>query len=544
MQILRTERSPIPRPDPCEVAYDATIEEIYSLADTNKTFEERILLPVINAANDIDKNSRNYGFTRAERHRLRTQITFDVMSRLQNDAELDAEDQIIWRQTDTPGEEWVEYTNSAGEVFGLNCNGLKYGIGKIEQNKRGKAYDQLYDRSYPYEPDYDMVKQLFSEPKSLKEALQDTFHKTREKFDAENISNARKKARNLLGKVSLAKTRESEEPPEVSKHLLRRFIGASLLSTLVFTGAILPTRSNNSTLKRSQGAALAAPITPANIENPTIATAGTSASPETTAPQGPEVPFMNMIGQEVFQVLTPAQCGLVVHVYETPNDPKAMSDTNGDGTGIIDKQILVPSDEKQKTCERLAAHAAEENAANPRYPYLLRNERDYAARHPNGAKYKYPKDANGNQLTAADFEAVGGYVEQSSFMPGVKGNIVIFAHGSTHSASFANNDALKPGDIRLIVANGRYFEYSVIGQEIVGNDSAATEAIYNYKDGMDPATGQYNNAYLTEYSCVGEDGQPGSDTNRRVVRSMFNKELTKSQYLEILNDQLEKAFQK
>ena len=148
--------------DPCEVAYSEALDNIYELAASNNTrssVQNLVLAPVLNAANTVDLLYKNANLSKPERHRLRAQVTYDLMHRLQTDLELCPEDQITWHETDTPGEEWVEYIASSGEAYGLNPSVRGSRVGAIVS---GRKLNKLREHSAEPEPDYDMVKHLFS----------------------------------------------------------------------------------------------------------------------------------------------------------------------------------------------------------------------------------------------------------------------------------------------------------------------------------------------------------------------------------------------
>lgn len=149
-------RYPNITPDPCEAAYAYAAQGIAEQAGTRKSFEERVLFPVIDAVYGTVQECAAAKLDAASQHKLASELAYDVLYRLQNAGELDGEDVISWRQTDSPGEEWVEYTNASGKVFALNCPGLTHGFGSVEQNRTWR-YKRLYEKSYEYEPDYGAV---------------------------------------------------------------------------------------------------------------------------------------------------------------------------------------------------------------------------------------------------------------------------------------------------------------------------------------------------------------------------------------------------
>lgn len=245
----------------------------------------------------------------------------------------------------------------------------------------------------------------------------------------------------------------------------------------------------------------------------------TSTTPETistTTPEAPVVTYEAEVGEEIGLILSPAECNIIVHLKQvTVEQEMQMGDVNR--TSPLDERSLLPSELRRvQEC----AEEVIERANSMGYP--TRPERDRFARN----KSLYPT-IDGQQTTAGDYKAIAGL--SISVYPGQRGNIVVFGHGSTESSPYNDAGALKRGDKKYILrSDGMILEYTVLGeQELIPVNNKTTDLIYNYTEGIDPSTGEYNASYLTEYYCVGADGRPGSDTHRAVVRSvMTNDSLT------------------
>ena len=97
-----------------------------------------------------------------------------------------------------------------------------------------------------------------------------------------------------------------------------------------------------------------------------------------------------------------------------------------------------------------------------------------------------------------------------SVLPGQKGNAVLFGHGSTFSAAFADMALHQEGDTLFFDSeDGNTYEYRVVGFDIIKADNSFD--IYNYS--------YPGNEYTMTLSwCVDESGETGDKSHRAALR--------------------------
>lgn len=465
--------------DPCEAAYSQVIDDIYSKVNGAKereriSFEELVLMPVISAAQDIEESTTER-LTKPEKHRLRAQVIFDVMHRLQNAGELEAQDSISWRQTDNPGEEWVEYTNGSGEVFALNCLGLKYGFGKIEQNKKRKKYAALYERSYEYENDYDVVKRIIGS-NERREPSRKTF------------------AKRALGRIGLAGAM-------TALSLTGLFVATAAQDALAD-----PQKTEQTVDKRKQ------------LEHVVDTTQATPTAHETVSSMveqpetrdklliEPRKHFLNPDGSLTtpdYKLMLPA-IGSTIYGFERPAG-------EGADVGKSVNATVIDTLTEAQTPQGITRQVAEYARNNPGFiPTAERTGKPYW---------------NGN--TASAFQKTAMHEHKLSVYPGQDGNAYFLAHGSTKNAGGGDLPALKAGDALTMERSidGNTYTYMYVGKEVInvdkngaltgaereiqmakgfGENVTFRDVAYNYSH---PDT-RYK-GYATIQICSDSDGVPG-----------------------------------
>lgn len=460
---LRSSREYLPAVDQdlCERAYDIAIEQIYAQAEVGKTFEERILFPVIDAAQQVE-NQSVVRLNKSEKHRLQSEVIYDVLYRLRNAGELSEEDQINWRQTDDLGEEWVEYTNASGVEFALNCPGLKYNSGNIQKNKLAKQYAALFDRSYLYENEYSVIKKIYS------------------------TSSEKKKRFNSIKKI-------------------RRALGTGALAAATLTGGYAATTLAQS-LWHNQ------PVV-SKVDNPDqkVQPKTSGVAKEVTSTTEVYIPYrtspidspLNEKGELIkpaFTVSIPGICENNISVYEID---QSRVDQIGEFRNATPADVMMPDPTPlQNGCARVDSQ-----------PNLIsRTER----------VRKEFDIINGRKVTASYYQPIAVHLNDNMY-PGEAGNFVVIGHGSTKNAAFADIVALKPGDEMTISRDdGKAYVYTYAERQVIKvpsiNDHSPeaetkrrefTSQVWGYKNNGSTATAAI-------VRCGDEQGNPGDDATRVV----------------------------
>jgi hypothetical protein len=313
---------------------------------------------------------------------------------------------------------------------------------------------------------------------------------------------------------------------------VRKTVGTiASAAALSLTGLVAGSIHLSDTAPKEERTVTSNDSTTPHVEEVVTTITSTSLAPETTTTtEAPPVTYEATIGQEIGLLVSPVECNNIIHVNQVTLDQEVQM---GDGTrrSPVDQMELLPAElRRAQECAEQAIERANQ------FGYPTRPDRDRAARN----KSLYPV-VNGEQSTAGDYKALAGI--SRNIYPGQKANVVIFAHGSTESSAYNDLGAMKPGDKKYFIrSDKKIFEYTMLEQEIILADNNTVSRIYDYNNGMDPGTGEYNNAYLTEYACSDQFGKPGSASHRLVNRSVLTDTLTMAELEQAIGSDFSKVL--
>jgi len=214
-------------------------------------------------------------------------------------------------------------------------------------------------------------------------------------------------------------------------------------------------------------------------------------TPETT------VPFSAQAGEKIGTMYVEDWCWDSVEVYEQDESDEVYDSAEGEWKFKPDAPInrLTPDETPLEACITIEEYARANPMHTTRQEWSKPSSRGSAAQHQPVAVHE--RTAEGPRTV----------------WPGQEGNAVIYGHGSTYSAPFADARALNPGSLVFFArSDERVLTYRIVGYEVIPADEEDRISNWSHPD---------SKSTLTFVNCVDSQGINGSNTHRLATRAVM-----------------------
>jgi sortase (surface protein transpeptidase) len=299
------------------------------------------------------------------------------------------------------------------------------------------------------------------------------------------------------------KTKPERRPFNRTRNLAKG-VGAFSLSFAVMGGAYSSVHKPSSSSEgKSKTEQIAPPATALETTTTTTEIQPTTTALETTTTT-PEAPFSVEPGQVMAYINLPSIEEQVTIFEMSKEHAQAATINNRGGEQLSPIDQLIPDETPNVDNEQVRQWAEETGA-------ITREHR-----------IRGSSQGNANQ-----WESVAGHTQGDTILPDPNhaGNSVIFGHGSTFNAAFANLGALRENDpLIMLRADGKVLNYTFIEKEIMDapnlNDRADVERALRHMNEYRNGDGK---KYVTLYHCGDRNGLPGDDSTRVIFRFMLDE---------------------